>query len=99
MWNSYKWNKGTKRRTFFNVIRNISYWFIGKCTKFDGVYSRNNLSKINDEAYIINLHEYEFIRTHWIALYLNAQNVTYFDSFGVAYILKEIKKFIGRKIS
>ena len=29
--------------------------------KFNGVYSRNNLSKVKDEAYIINLDEYESI--------------------------------------
>ena len=32
--------------------------------KFNGVYSRNNLSKIKDGAYIINVDEYESIRTH-----------------------------------
>ena len=32
--------------------------------KFDGVYSRNNLPKIKDEAYIINLDEYKSIGTH-----------------------------------
>ena len=32
--------------------------------KFNGVYSRNNLSKIKDGAYIINLDEYESIGTH-----------------------------------
>ena len=31
--------------------------------KFNGVYSRNNLSKIKDGASIINLHEYESIAT------------------------------------
>ena len=51
--------------------------------KFNGVYSKNNLSKIKDEAYIINLDEYESIGTHWIALYINVKNVTYFESFGV----------------
>ena len=65
--------------------------------KFNGVYSRNNLSKIKDGAYIINLDEYESIRTHWIAFYANDNNVTYFDSFGVEHIPKEIKKFIGNK--
>ena len=29
--------------------------------KFDGAYSRNNLPKIKDEAYAINLDEYESI--------------------------------------
>ena len=37
--------------------------------KFNGVYSRNNSSKIMDGSYIINLDEYESIGTHWIALY------------------------------
>ena len=65
--------------------------------KFNGVYSRNNLSKIKDGACIINLDEYESIGTHWIALYVNDNNVTYFDSFGVEHIPGEIKKFIGNK--
>ena len=65
--------------------------------KYNGVYSRNNSSKIKDGAYITNLDEYESIRTHWIALYANDNNVTYFDSFGVEHILKEIKTFIGNK--
>ena len=30
-------------------------------------------------------------------MYINAKNVTYFDSFGVENISKEIKKFIGNK--
>ena len=65
--------------------------------KFNGVYIRNNLSKIKDGTYIINLDEYESIGTCWIALYVNAKNVTYLDSFGVENISKEIRKFIGNK--
>ena len=58
--------------------------------KFNGVYSRNNLPKIN-RAYVINLDEYKSIGTNWIALYANANNIVYFDSFGVEHIPKEIK--------
>ena len=65
--------------------------------KFNGVYSRNNLSKIKDGAYIINLDEYESKGTHWIALYVNTKNVTYSDSFGVEHTTKEIRKFIQNK--
>ena len=65
--------------------------------KFDGIYLRNSLSKIKDGAYIINFDEYESIWAHWRALYVNAKNVTYFDSFGAEHILEEIKKFIGNK--
>ena len=32
-----------------------------KGPKFNGVYSRNNLPKIKDGAYVINLDEYESI--------------------------------------
>ena len=75
--------------------------------RFNGVYSRDNLPKIKDGTYIINLDEYSDIGTHWVALYigraspkdLNNNNVTYFDSFGVEHIPKEIKAFIDRSLS
>ena len=46
---------------------------------------------------MINLDDHESIGTRCIALYVNDNNVTYFDSFGVDHIPKEIKKFIGNK--
>ena len=66
--------------------------------KFNGVYSRDNLPKtIKKGAYVINLDEYQNIGTHWIALFVKPKYTVYFDSFGVEYIPKEIKKFIGNK--
>ena len=65
--------------------------------KFNGVYSRDNLRKIKDGAYVINFDEYSNIGTHWVALYLQKNNITYFDSFGVEDIPKEIKSFIKNK--
>ena len=65
--------------------------------KFNRVYSRNNLPKIKDGEYVINLDEYKSIVTHWIALHVDGNNVTYFDSFEVEHIPKEIRKFIGNK--
>ena len=53
--------------------------------------------KIKDEAYIIDLDEYSDIGTHWVALYVQNNDVTYFDSFGVEHITKEIRTFIGNK--
>ena len=67
--------------------------------RFNGVYSRDNLTKIKDGAYIINLDEYSDIGTHWVALYVHNNDVTYFDSFGVEHIPKEIKTFINRFLS
>ena len=65
--------------------------------RFNGVYSRANLPKLEDGAYVINLDEYSDIRTHWVALYVNNNSVNYFDSFGVEHIPKEIKTFINNK--
>ena len=66
--------------------------------RFNSVYSRDNLPKtIKNGAYVVNLDEYEDAGTHWIALYVKNNAITYFDSFGVEHVSKEIKKFIGHK--
>ena len=65
---------------------------------FNGVYSRNNLPKIKDEPYVINLGDFKSIGTHLIDLYVNDNNreasydSIYFDSSAVELIPKEIKK-------
>ena len=52
--------------------------------KFNGVYSRNNLTKkIKDEAYVINLDKYADKGIHWIALFCNRSAIVYVDSFRV----------------
>ena len=66
--------------------------------RFNGVFSRDNLpNAIKNCAYVNNLDEYHDIGTHWVALYVNNKTVTYFDSFGVEHIPKEIIKFIDNK--
>ena len=67
-------------------------------SRFNGVYSRENLpNKIKDGAYVINLDDYSDICTHWIALYVINNDITYFDSFRVEHIPKEIKAFIKNR--
>ena len=77
--------------------------------RFNGVFSRDNLpnNNIKKGAYVINLDEYHDIGTHWVALcvqgtsvydtYVNNKIVTYFDSFRVEHIPKEIMNFISCK--
>ena len=66
--------------------------------RFNGVYSRDNFpDKIKEGAYVINLDEYYDIGTHWIALHINTKTMTYFDSFGVENIAKEVQKSINNK--
>ena len=83
----------------FHPLTNIeiSEYYKNK-PRFNGVYSRNNLlNKIKKGAYVINLDEYENTGTHWVSLFVKANEVIYFDSFGVEHIPKEINKFIGNK--
>ena len=61
---------------------------------FNGFYQKNNLTKIKDGAYVINLDEFKSVGTHWVTLYVNinngsiSYNAIYFDSFGVEHIPK-----------
>ena len=65
--------------------------------KFDGAFPGNNLPKIKDGTYVNILDEFKSVGMYWIALYVNSNNIIYFDSFGVQHISKEIKKFTGNK--
>ena len=47
--------------------------------------------------YVINLDEYSDIGTHWIALFVKNNDITYFNSFGVEHVPNEIIKFISCK--
>ena len=44
--------------------------------KFNGVYSRNNLTKTKNGVCVINLDEFKSIGTYWIASYVNDNNIT-----------------------
>ena len=63
----------------------------------NGLYLRNNLPKIKDWVYVINLDVYELIRTFLVVLYVNGDNVNYLNNFRVEYISKEIDKYIRNK--
>ena len=70
---------------------------------FNGVFSRNNLSKLKNGAYVINLDHSENTGTHRIVIFMKNNEffefpeVIYFDSFGVEYIPKEIMEKKGNK--
>ena len=59
--------------------------------KFNGGYSRNNLPE-KDGAYVINIDEYKSKETHWIALYVNDDNVTYLIAYEFNIFQKKLKK-------
>ena len=57
------------------------------------IHNLTNAAK--DETYAVNLDNYKSIIPHWIALHINGNDATCFDSFGVDNIPKEIKEFIS----
>ena len=65
--------------------------------RFNGVYSRENLQKMKDGPYIVNLDEYSDIGTHWVASHVQNNDVTFFGSFGLERIPKEIRTFISNR--
>ena len=71
--------------------------YFQNASRFNGVYSRDNLPKIKDGAYGINLDEYSDIETHWISWYVLNNSVTNFDSFRAKHVTKEIKAFTRNK--
>ena len=67
-------------------------------SRFNGVYCRDNFAKkIKFGVSVINLDEHSDIGTHWVALYAKNNDITYFDSFWVEHIPKEIKAFIKNR--
>ena len=65
---------------------------------FGGVYSRNNLPTIKDQAHIINLDEFKSIGTHWIVLHVNHNNVIYIDSMTLNIFQKKLENSWKTKI-
>lgn len=59
---------------------------------FNSVYSRDTFPKIKHGTCLIDLDKYESAGSHWTALHVICDNVTYFDSSRVEHIPKEIKK-------
>ena len=71
----------------FHPLNNIeiSNYFNYEPT-FNGAFSKNNLPRIKDREYIINLNDKNSIRTHWVSLFIDRNAAVYFDSFGIEFI-------------
>ena len=61
------------------------------------LFSRNNLPRIKDGAYLINLNERKAEGKHWVSLFIGRNTAVYFDSFGIEYIPLEVLNKIRDK--
>ena len=53
-------------------------------------FSRNNLPRIKDGAYVINHGDKNSKGKHYVSLFIDRNLAVYFDSFGMEYIPQEI---------
>ena len=58
--------------------------------RFNGVSSRNNLPRIKDGAYIINLDNENSKGTHWVSSFIDRNTAVYCYSFWIEYIPQEV---------
>ena len=59
-------------------------------SSFNRVFSKNNLPRIKDGTYVINLDDKYIKGTHWISLLIDRNFAIYFESFGLEYIPQEV---------
>ena len=65
--------------------------------RFNGVFSRNNLPRMKDGKYVINLDDKNSKGTNWVSLFIDRNTALYFDSFGIKYIPQEVLNKIKDK--
>ena len=49
--------------------------------RFDGVFSRNNLLRIKDGAYVINLNDKNSKGAHWISLFIEKNTALFIKKY------------------
>ena len=64
---------------------------------FNGVSSSNNLPRIKNGAYVINLDKKKTKGTHWFSLFIYKNTNVYFVFFGIEYIPQELLNKIKDK--
>ena len=76
------------------LLPTLSSIEIAKYFNFDprstGVFSRDNLPRIKDGVYVIDLDDKQSKGTHWVSLFNDRNTVAYFDSLKVEYIPQEV---------
>ena len=68
----------------FHILNNIEITNnFNFAPRLNGVFSRNNLSVINDETYVINFNDKNSKGKHWVLLFLDRNVAVHADSFGI----------------
>ena len=65
--------------------------------RLNGLFSRNNLPRIKDGAFVINLDDTDSKGKHWVSLLIDKNTAVSFESFGIEYIALEVLNKIRDK--
>ena len=65
--------------------------------KFKGVFSRNNLPRIKDGPYSINLDDKRSKETQWASLFIDKSKAVYLNSFRIDETSQEVLSKIKDK--
>ena len=65
--------------------------------RFNGAFSRNNLPRIKNGVYVINLDDKNSKGIHWILLFIVRNLAVYFDPFEIEYIPQRLLSKIKDK--
>ena len=82
----------------FNASSSLNIKVSLKWTEIQDCLFKKEYTWNKGGAYLIIIDEYKSIGTHWIALYVNGNTVTYFDSFGAEHTPKESRNLSATKI-
>ena len=97
-WKSRKWINYKKFLVLLHPLSNIEITnYSNYEPKFNGIFSRNILLRINDGLYVINLDDKKSKGTHWVSLFIDRNLALYFDSFGNEYIPLDVLNKIRNK--
>ena len=75
----YRTGQGLKNKNPFHPLTNFEIMdYFDKIKEFNGVFSRNNLPKLKNGAYVINLDHSENTGTYWVVRFMK-NNFTFYD--------------------
>ena len=65
--------------------------------RFNSAFSKNNLPRIKDRTYVINVDNKKSDGTHWVSLFIVRNPTVFLDSFEIECIPQEILNKIKDK--
>ena len=69
-----------------SFFKQYGYYYFSYELRFNGVFSRDNLPRMKDGVYVINLDNKPSEGTHWVSLCNVRNTAVYFGSFGIKYV-------------